>query len=127
VSAPPPAAVLRHRGRALLLDAVAEHTGDGLTCSSRGEGPWTWPEMLEGAAQTAGLLTGLQPGGLANTAVVAEYRDVVVHVGRHAGPLRFRARIDRRIMRFWRCIIAADAADGTPLLSGRVTLAPGPA
>jgi hypothetical protein len=117
--------LLRHRGPALLVDAVAERGADTLTCTSRGGGPWPWARMLEGAAQTAGLLAGLQPGGPSEHAVIAEYRDVTVRVAQHAGPLRFHARLDRRLLQFWRCRVEARDTDGTLLLAGSVTLAPG--
>jgi hypothetical protein len=83
--------------------------------------------MLEGAAQSAGLLAGLQKDGLGNRAVIAEYTGVVVHAAEHAGPLRFTARIERRILGCWRCRVEVrDAQDGL-LLAGKVTLAPGEA
>lgn len=122
---PPPAKLLRHREPALLIGAITSFAGDAVTCSSNGARAWTWPEMLEGAAQTAGLLAGLQPGGLSNTAVVAEYRDVTVRAGAYAGALSFQARLDRRILQFWRCAVETRAADGEVLLAGTVTLAPG--
>ena len=126
MSAPAPHALLRHRGPALLVSAVEDFRGDSLSCASRGSGPWRWPQMLEGAAQSAGLLAGLQPGGVPNTALIAEYRDVVVHAAAHAGPIRFVARLERRLLHFWRCSVEARAAGGAVLLEGSVTLAPGP-
>jgi len=119
-----PAELLRHRGPALLLAAIETFDGETIACTSRREGPWPWPLVLEGAAQTAGLLAGLA-GGLSNRAVIAEYRGVVVHVERHDGPISFRARIERRLLHFWRCRIEGRAADGALLLEGRVSLAPG--
>ena len=124
MSWPRPARLLRHRPPALLLDRIAEFGGDRLRCTSRGTGPWRWAELLEGAAQSAGLLAGLQPGGPANTAVIAEYRAVGVHVATHTGAVAFIARLERRILDFWRCRVEARAADGTLLLDGRVTIAP---
>jgi hypothetical protein len=125
VSVPAPHAVLRHRGPALLVSAVEDFRGDLLCCASRGSGLWRWPQMLEGAAQSAGLLAGLQPGGVPTTALIAEYRDVVIHAAAHAGPIRFIARLERRLLHFWRCRFEARAADGAVLLEGSVTLAPG--
>ncbi len=121
-----PAEVLRHRGPALLLGAVERVDGAAIACLSNSAGPWEWPKMLEGAAQAAGLLAGLQPGGPSNRAVIAEYRGVVIHAGAHTGPLRFVARIERRLLHFWRCQIEAQAADGRILLAGGVTVAPEP-
>ena len=124
MSAVSPAALLRHREPALLLGAVDLFDGLTLHCSALGTGPWRWPEMLEAAAQAAGLLVGLQPGGLDNTAVIAEYRGVAVHAPDHRGSLRLVAALERRILRFWRCRFEARASDGTVLLEGRVTVAP---
>jgi hypothetical protein len=123
MSIPTPERMLRHRPPALLVDAVLSYTGTSITCSARGEGPWTWPRLLEGAAQTAGLLAGLQPDGLTNMAVIAEYRGVLVHAQESDGPVRFTAEVERRLMRFWRCRLAVYAGDAL-LLEGSVTLAP---
>jgi hypothetical protein len=119
------ATLLRHRPPALLLDTIVACDGGQLVCSSRGVGPWRWAEMLEGAAQTAGLLAGLQQSGVDNTAVIAEYRDVMIRVARHAGPLRFTAHLDRRLLQFWRCRCEVRAADDALLLTADVTVAPG--
>jgi predicted hotdog family 3-hydroxylacyl-ACP dehydratase len=124
VSAVSPAALLRHREPALLLGEVESFDGRTLACSARGARSWRWPEMLEAAAQAAGLLVGLQPGGLDNTAVIAEYRAVAVYAPNHRGPLQLVAALERRILRFWRCRFEVRAPDGTVLLEGRVTLAP---
>lgn len=121
---PSPATLLRHRAPALLLGAVEEAAGDRLACASLGAGPWAWPALLEGAAQAAGLLAGLQGGGLDATAVIAEYRDVVLHARAHAGPVRFVARLERRLLGWWRCRVAVEGAGGEVLLEGRVTVAP---
>jgi hypothetical protein len=116
---------MRHRAPALLLDAIAAFTGDTLACTSRDTAEWSWPLVLEGAAQTAGLLAGLQEDGPGDAAVIAEYRDVVVHVAAAQGILRFMARLDRRLLDFWRCRVEARAADGTVLLDGVVTVTAG--
>jgi hypothetical protein len=121
---PDPARVLRHRPPAVLVGTVVAFTGERLVCASNGPGPWTWPQLLEGGAQTAGLLAGAQPGGLTEQAVIADYRSVRVRAPSHAGAVEFTATIDRRIMRFWRCRVTARATDGAILLSGLVTLAP---
>jgi hypothetical protein len=121
---PPPARLLRHRGPALLLATVDAFDGDRLVCGSNGGGPWPWPRLLEGAAQTAGLLAGLQAGGPGKTAVIAQYRDVVIHADAHDGAIRFHARLDRRVLHFWRCAVEARAAAGDLLLEGLVTIAP---
>jgi predicted hotdog family 3-hydroxylacyl-ACP dehydratase len=122
---PRPATVLRHRGPAVLVDD-AEDRGDGtVRCTGRDDGPWPWPRALEAAAQAAGLAAALHAGGPHEDAVIAEYRDVAVHVAEHRGALSVIARVERRVLRFWRCRIEARATDGTVLLAGTVTLAPG--
>ena len=122
---PAPAAVLRHDGPALLLDRVEHFHGDALACVARGVGPWRWPAMLEAAAQGAGLLAGLQTDGLSNRAVIAEYRGIVIHAHEHTGAVRVHARLDRRLLHFWRVRIEVEAMEGSVLLAGFVTLAPG--
>jgi hypothetical protein len=122
---PPPATLLRHRPPALHLDAVEDASAERIACASRGAGPWRWPALLEGAAQAAGLLAGLQGGEHDATALVAEYRDVVVHAPEHAGPVRFVARLERRLLGCWRCAVVVEAEGGALLLEGRVTIAPG--
>ena len=123
VSHPAPAAFMRHRGPALLVETIETRDPERLGCISSGSGEWSWPRMLEGAAQTAGLLTGTQPGGPIS-AVVAQYRDVVVRVATHRGRLRFTAHLDRRILHFWRCRVEVTDQQGAILLEARVTLAP---
>jgi hypothetical protein len=123
---PDPATVLRHRGPAVLVRSVVEFSGERLVCSSSDGGVWPWSRMLEGAAQTAGLLAGAQADGLASDAVIADYRDVRVLTPSHAGHVRFRAVIERRVMQFWRCRVEAEDPDGHLLLTARVTLAPVP-
>jgi len=121
---PDPATLLRHRPPAVLVREVVEFTGDRLVATSNGAGPWAWPALLEGGAQTAGLLIGAQQGGLSNRAVIADYRNVVIGAVTHQGAVRFTATIDRRIMAFWLCQIAVHDAGGALLLEGIVTLAP---
>ncbi len=118
------ATLLRHRPPALLLDAIVAFDGARLACSGR-DGGWRWAQLLEGAAQTAGLLAGLQQEGVDNTAVIAEYRDVRIHVARYDGTPRFSASLDRRLLQFWRCRCEVRAADDTLLLTTDVTVAPG--
>jgi hypothetical protein len=121
---PPLDRMLRHRGPALLLATVDVIGDDRLACGSNGAGRWPWPRLLEGAAQAAGLLAGLQPGGPGKTAVIAQYRDVVIHTAEHSGAVRFHARLDRRVLHFWRCAVEVRGAAGELLLDGMVTIAP---
>jgi hypothetical protein len=122
---PSPAALLRHRPPALLLATIDAHDGGTLWCTSVERETWVWPEILEGAAQCAGLLAGFQPGGPGNRAVIAEYRNVRPHAATARGTIRLSARLERRVLRFWRCRVEACDAGGTLLLDGLVTLAPG--
>src|SRR5262249_12444908 len=89
-------------GAALLLGRVETHTGRTLACTGIDAGLWPWPRLLEGTAQAAGLLAGLQPGGRGSAAVIAEYRDVALGVERHRGRVGFEARLERRLAHFWR-------------------------
>ena len=121
---PAPAAVLQHGPEARLVRTIERLDDQGIACASRGRGPWPWFRMLEGAAQTAGLLLGIGRAGAPRTPVIAEYRDVVIHAPSHRGPLRFLAALDRRILHFWRCTFEVRDTRGRVLLTGRVTLAP---
>lgn len=114
---------LRHVPPALLIGTIVEHDDEHLVCASRDAGPFGWAQLLEGAAQTAGLLAGIA-GGPGAGALVAEYRAVRADVSRHAGAVRFHAALERRVLRFWRCRCAVQAADGRLLLQALVTLAP---
>jgi len=123
VTLPPPGLMLRHRPPALLVGTL-ERLGDRtLACTGIDAGEWPWPRLLEGTAQTAGLLAGLQQDGPGHDAVIAEYRDVSLGVERHRGRVRFEARVERRLAHFWRCRCEALAVDGRILLASRVTLA----
>ena len=120
---PAPATLLRHAPPAVRVAQIIARDDDGLRCL----GPaadWTWPTLLEGCAQTAGLLAGMQPGGPSNRALIAEYRDLLVHADRYSGAPRFAARFDRRLLGFWRYAVRASTDDERLLLSGLVTLAP---
>ena len=120
---PAPATLLRHAPPALRLAEIVARDNDELRCL----GPatdWTWPALLEGCAQTAGLLAGMQPGGPSNRALIAEYRDLVIHTDHYSGTPRFDARFDRRLLGFWRYAVRAHGDDDRVLLNGLVTLAP---
>jgi len=124
VTLPAPAAVLQHGPEARLVRSIERVDAQGIACTSRARGPWRWPRMLEGAAQAAGLLVGIGSARAPRAPVIAEYRDVVVHVGSHSGPVRFVAAIERRVLHFWRCTFEVQDTRGRVLLAGRVTLAP---
>jgi hypothetical protein len=114
---------MRHRPPALLLGGVETHASTRLVCRGIDRRDWSWARLLEGAAQAAGLLAGLQPDGPGSHAVIAEYRDVGVHVGLHRGAVRFDARLERRLAHFWRCRCEVRSTRGRILLAARVTLA----
>jgi hypothetical protein len=122
------AEMLRHGPPALLLGEIVAFDGASVACTGRGSRVWRWAQLLEGGAQAAGLVAGLEPGGPDATAVIAEMRDLRIAVVEHAGPVSFHAALERRVLGFWRCQVHARDAGGLSLCSGRVTVAPaGPA
>jgi len=125
VSLPLPSTLLRHAAPALLLATIETFDRDRIHCTSPSRSAWAWPEMLEAAAQAAGLLAGLQDEAFDANLLIAEYRDVRIHAARHAGALALFATLDRKVLHFRRCRVEVRAADGGPLLDGLVTLAPG--
>ena len=125
MSLPRPDELLRHRPPALLLEALDRLEDGRLSCTTTTRARWTWPDVLESAAQAAGLAAGLLDEGLDNTAVIAEYRHVRIHTPTHAGALRVTAALERRVLHFRRCRVEARTLDGELLLEATVTLAPG--
>jgi hypothetical protein len=111
---------MQHGPEARLVRAIGRLDAEGITCTGR-RGVWSWPQLLEGAAQAAGLLLGIAMDG-PRAPVVAEYRDVVVHTAAHRGAPRFVARLERRVLQFWRCAVEVRDVRGRVLLAGRVTL-----
>jgi hypothetical protein len=120
-----PATLLRHRPPALTLGPIVTRADRRLVCRGVDAGRWPWPRLLEGAAQVAGLLAGLQPDGPGPGAVIAEFRDIVVPVTGHRGAVRLDARLERRLAQFWRCRCEARSPRGALLLAARVTVASG--
>lgn len=120
---PHPRAWMRHRGPALVLNAIEAWNGDEARCRAAA-GRWTWPRLLEGAAQTAGIACAIEEPAWRHGAVVAEYRDVEILAETHDGPVRFVARPERRLLAYRRCAAVATDETGTPLLRAVVTLLP---
>lgn len=121
---PAPGALLRHRPPAVMLERLVAQTDTTL----HAVGPpreWTWPQLLEGCAQTAGLLAGMTSAGVDAQAVIAEYRDLVLpRAEPFTGAPHFEATFDRRVLGFCRYRIRACDADGVEWLRGLVTLSP---
>ena len=118
-----PSALLRHRPPAVALGSVVTREPRHLVCWGIDARRWPWPRLLEGAAQAAGLLAGLQPDGPGPGAVIAEFRDVVVPVTEHHGAVQLDARLERRLAQFWRCRCEARTERGDLLLEARITVA----
>src|SRR5262249_44132095 len=98
---PAPATLLRPRPPALRLARLDRLDADAV--AARGAaGPWAWSDLLEAAAQTAGLLAGVQGGGPGNRALVAAYHDVVADVSSYGGAIRVHAADARRVLHCWR-------------------------
>ena len=110
-----------HRDPIVFVDTVESYQPGAIVCSSRITGPWDWPQMLEGAAQCAGILVGLEHE---HESVVAQYRHMAIHGLVHVGALRFAARRERRFLGFYECHIEVRDLPGAIIISGSLTLAP---
>jgi hypothetical protein len=126
VAHPPPSQLLRHRAPALLVDEIESVHDAALTCLGHRR-HWHWLQLLDGAAQAAGMLTALLPDGLGPVRVVAAYDDVVLHAPAHDGPVRWTARSTRHTLGMPQLdVVARDPTDDRLLLTVRVTLSAPP-
>jgi predicted hotdog family 3-hydroxylacyl-ACP dehydratase len=132
------AALVPHAGAMVLLDRVEAWDADGILCRAqshldtanplRRDGRLAACCGLEYALQAAALHGALLAGGAAQRAgYVAALRGVTLEVGRldmaAFGELRVIARLERQEAAGVIYALAIHAADGTPLLSGRATIA----
>ena len=124
MSFPPVTSLLRHRPPALAVERVEEHAEDRLVCSSVPARRWWWFELLDGAAQAAGLLLRGSTGRPLSAVVVAAYDELDLNVQSHEGPVRWEARRKRRVGEMHQFEVSALAEDGHKLLSALVTLVP---
>ncbi len=132
------AALIPHAGAMVLLDRVEAWDADGIVCRARShldaanplrrDGRLSTCCSLEYALQAAALHGALLAGGMAQRpGYVAALRGVVLRVERldaaGFGELRVAARLERQEAAGVIYALAVEAADGTPLLSGRATVA----
>ena len=120
---PAPTECLRHRPPALLIGRIESWDGRTVRCAGTSTA-WSWVQLLEGAAQAAGIGCGLGEDGWRDGAVVADYRDVEILANAYDGGVAFEATLARRILGFRRCRAVARARGGEPLLRAVVTLLP---
>jgi len=131
-------ALVPHAGAMVLLDRVEAWDADSILCRARSHldaaNPLRRGERLaaccglEYALQAAALHGALAAGGVAQRAgYVAALRAVALHVDRldmaAFGELRVAARLQRQEATGIIYALDLQAADGTPLLSGRATIA----
>ena len=132
------AALVPHAGAMVLLDRVEAWDADGILCRARShldaanplrrDGRLSACCGLEYALQAAALHGALVAGGVAQRAgYVAALRGVMLAVGRldvaAYGELRVSAGLERQEGGGIIYALSVQAADGTPLLSGRATVA----
>lgn len=127
-----------HAGAMVLLDRIEAWDADGILCRARSHLDDANPLRRDGrlaavcgveyALQAAALHGALLAGGVAQRAgYVAALRSVALHVERlddpALGDLQIRARLERQEGFGIIYALEVQAADGTPLLSGRATIA----
>lgn len=132
------AGLVPHAGAMVLLDRVETWDEQGVLCRARShldpanplrrDGRLAACCGLEWALQAAALHGALLAGGAAQGAgYVAALRAVTLHVDWLDDPawgeLRVTARLDRQEAGGIIYSLAVDAADGTPLVSGRAIIA----
>jgi len=132
------AALVPHAGAMVLLGRVEAWDADGILCRAvshmdagnplRRDGQLAACCGIEYALQAAALHGALTAGGVAQRAGhVAALRAVALHVERldvaGFGELRVAARLERQEGAGIIYMLDVQAADGTPLLSGRAAVA----
>lgn len=126
---PPPEALVRHRPPALLVTMVDACDGQSLTSTSVRAALWRWPELLDAAAQAAGMLFALARETSDPThrrgLVVARYDAVSIFTHAHTGNVTWQVRTKRRIGDMKQLDVTGEH-QGRPILSATITLAPEP-
>jgi len=132
------AGLVPHAGAMVLLDRVEAWDADSILCRARSHLDGANPLRRDGrlaaccgleyALQAAALHGALIAGGVAQPAgYVAAVRAVALHVDRldvaGFGDLRVAAWLERQEATGIIYALGIQAADGTPLLSGRATIA----
>jgi hypothetical protein len=128
-----PRDTLSHREPALVLDTIEELGPDTLRCRGGAGRRLHWAQILDGCAQTAGLLARARLASREPVAfVVATYEHVTLGEGACEGAaveahdgasLEWIARFVRRIGDFHQIDVTATDAAGRTLLGTRVALA----
>lgn len=119
------AALLRHRPPALLVAAEVAAAEDGLrrfTTVARDE--WHWTQLLDAAAQAAGLCLRSDDATLAGRAFVVAAYERVVQASRPGPGVHTIAVARLRSFLQMHQFVVTVATAGAPVLSARVTLAP---
>ena len=119
------AALLRHRPPALLIAAELEVAEDGQRrFATVALEQWHWTQLLDAAAQAAGLCVRSDDAALAGRAfVVAAYERVVQASRPGPGVHTLAVRRLRSFLQMHQFTVTVAAGD-VPVLAARVTLAP---
>ena len=112
------AALIPHAGAMVLLHRVEAWDADGILCRARSHLHAANPLRRDGRLSACcGLEYALQAAALHGAVLRVERRDVA-----SLGELRVAARLERQETAGIIYALAVEAADGTPLLSGRATV-----
>lgn len=126
-----PSTTLAHREPALVLDAVSALGQTTLSCTGGAGRRLHWAQILDGCAQTAGLLARALLASPEPVAfVVASYESVELGEGHDAhdgGVIEWRATPVRRVGDFHQVDVRALDEGGRALVVARVALARRPA
>lgn len=120
---PPLELLLPHKPPARLVARLQALEGETLITKSEAHARWSWPPMLELAAQTGGLLSGLLSQSSGRAGVVATYDRLEVSALEAHGQLTCFAKKVRRFASFTQVHVQVLDQDRQVCLDGSCTLA----
>lgn len=118
--------LLPHQPPARLIERLLAFEGTELLTSTAAQEVWVWPAMLEAAAQTGGVLSGLSALTSGRTGLVATYDGIRVYQPVAHGRLTCQARKFRSFANFSQVQVQVLNGDRAVCLDGLCTLAMAP-